>query len=68
MSNRTLIELNHDYCPRNDADALELGRALMAYMRNANADELPQGVKFRHFRHHTAPDPMAKTAQANGPI
>lgn len=68
MSNRTLIELNHDHCPRNAEQALQLGLALMAYMRAADPAELPQGVRFKHFRHHTDPDPMADRAQAEGPF
>ena len=58
MSNRSLIEFNHDYCPRNDEECLALGRALRAYMRGADTDELPQGVVRKHYRHHSDPDPM----------
>ena len=66
MSNRTLIELNHDYCPQNAEQALQLGLALMAYMRAADPAELPQGVRFKHYRHHSDPDPMEGHAQAEG--
>lgn len=58
MSNRSLIEINHDYCPRDDAACLELGRALQAYMRAADVRELPAGVVRKHYRHHSEPDPM----------
>lgn len=59
MSNRTLIELNHDYCPRDEAEALALGLALQRYMRGADTAELPLGVLRKHYRHHSDPDPMA---------
>ena len=58
MSNRSLIELNHDYCPHDDAGYLALGRALAAYMRGGDREELPNGVTFKHMRHHSNPDPM----------
>jgi hypothetical protein len=59
MSNRSLLELNHDYCPRTLADACELGFALRHYMRAADPNELPPGVVRKHYRHHSDPDPMA---------
>lgn len=58
MSNRTLIELNHDYCPRNDEECLKLGQALRRYMQSADTDELPAGVVRKHYRHHSDQDPM----------
>lgn len=58
MSNRSLLEFNHDYCPRNDAECLRLGRALRAYMRSAQTEDLPSGVDRKHYRHHSSPDPM----------
>jgi hypothetical protein len=66
MSNRSLIELNHDYCPRDDAGCLALGRALQAYLRCGDADLLPPGVRFRHYRHYSDPDPMAGRDQRRG--
>lgn len=64
MSNRSLLEFNHDHCPRNDAECLELGKALQRYMRAAHTAELPQGVVRKHYRHHSDPDPMAEAARA----
>ena len=69
VSNRTLVELNHDYCPRDDAACLALGRALQAYMRAADRDELPQGVIWKYYRHHSEPCPVAQgEATANAGI
>ena len=58
MSNRTLIELNHDYSPSSMAEALSFGTALMDYMRAGDKTKLPRGVTFKHMRHHSSPDPM----------
>ncbi|RVT96204.1 hypothetical protein EOD42_13895 [Rhodovarius crocodyli] len=60
MSNRTLIELNHDYCPnpRDDAALLDWARAMVRYMGGADPADLPQGVVRKHFRHHSEPCPM----------
>lgn len=57
MSNRTLIEINHDYCPRPDQEE-EFGRRLANYMRSGDRRELPPGVTFKWMRHHSEPDPM----------
>ena len=59
MSNRTLIELNHDYCPRNASEAKDFGLALQMFMRSGDKAMLPRGVTFKHSRHHSDPDPMA---------
>ena len=58
MSNRSLLEFNHDYCPRDEASCLALGMALQSYMRGADVDFLPPGVERKHYRHHSQPDPM----------
>jgi hypothetical protein len=58
MSNRSLLEFNHDHCPRNDDDCLKLGRALRDYMRAADTRELPCGVIRKHYRHHSDPCPV----------
>lgn len=60
MSNRSLLEFNHDYCPTSDAECLELGASLSAYMRAADIRHLPPGVVRKHYRHHSDPDPMAR--------
>lgn len=57
MSNRTLVELNHDYCPR-DGEVERWGLAMQLYMRSGNKEFLPLGVAFKHFRHHSEPDPL----------
>lgn len=60
MSNRSLLEFNHDFCPGvRDPDGLLRWALMMAdYMRNGDKTSLPRGVTFKHFRHHSDPDPM----------
>lgn len=60
MSNRTLVELNHDYCRSgDDVSLLAWARQMHDYMRSGRKAELPPGVTFKHMRHHSDPDPMA---------
>jgi hypothetical protein len=57
MSNRTLVELNHDCCPREE-ELLEWAKAMRNYMSSGDKRKLPNGVTFKHMRHHSEPDPM----------
>lgn len=58
MSNRSLLEINHDYTPRDDAALLEWAKAMHQYMRAASPDYLPHGVTRKHYRHHSEPCPV----------
>ena len=53
MSNRTLIELNHDFCPRH---LLNWAEAMRTYMRSGDPATLPDGVTFKGMRHHSDPE------------
>lgn len=57
MSNRTLVELNHDFCPRA-GEELAWAMALANYMTSGDKAFLPYGVTFKSRRHHSEPDPM----------
>jgi hypothetical protein len=57
MSNRTLVELNHDYCPK-DQELKAWAYDVQMYMRSGTKQYLPVGVTFKHMRHHSEPDPM----------
>ena len=60
MSQRSLLEINHDYSPGDDdAALLAWARTLRTYIRSGVKSELPQGVVFKGRRHHADPDPMA---------
>lgn len=59
VSNRTIVELNHDLCPRDDLGSLlKWAEAMAMYMRSGSKVFLPAGVTFKHMRHHSDPDPM----------
>ncbi len=59
MSNRTIIELNHDRCPHdNDEELLAWARSMRYYMGNADESYLPDGVTFLHYRHHSQNCPL----------
>lgn len=66
MSNRSLVELNHDYCPPygDDAALLRWARSMAAYMGSADPDDLPAGVTRKHYRHHSEPCPMDDAKEA----
>lgn len=68
MSNRSLVELNHDYCPPygDDAALLRWARAMAVYMGSADPDDLPAGVTRKHYRHHSEPCPMEALAVIAG--
>ena len=56
MSNRTLVELNHDYCPL-DKDSQAWAEQMQSYMRSGNPADLPRGVTWKDYRHHSDPEP-----------
>lgn len=59
MSNRTMIELNHDYCPSNDdAALLAWAKGMWGYMRCGDPNLLPNGVTWFGMRHHIEPCPL----------
>lgn len=58
MSNRTLVELNHDYCPRGGDDLTEWALAMQRYMHSGDKSDLPRGVTFKHLRHYMSADPL----------
>ena len=59
MSNRSLIELNHDYCPpRDDAALLAWAKAFRLYLGSGDPSFLPDGVERKWMRHHSDPCPF----------
>lgn len=58
MSNRTLVELNHDFGPSGHIeDRLAWAAAMARYLASGDPKELPHGVTFKHRRHHSEPCP-----------
>ncbi len=54
MSNRSLIELNHDYTleATDEAALLEWAREIHRFMRTLEVDDLPLGITYYQTRHH----------------
>jgi hypothetical protein len=61
MSNRTVVELNHDYCP-GDEELEHWAKQMQIYMASGDRRELPRGVAFKYMRHHSEPDPASDAA------
>jgi hypothetical protein len=59
MSNRSLVEINHDYpLARDDAETLRWANQILRYIGSGDPRDLPQGMTLKHYRHHSDPDPM----------
>jgi hypothetical protein len=59
VSNRTLVELNHDYAPpRDDAGLLTWAQAMLNYLSSGDPKALPDGVAFLQCRHHSEGCPV----------
>ena len=56
---RTCVEFNHDYYPL-DTKLLEWAKQIQTYLRSGDPQYLPQGVTFKHIRHHSEPDPCKR--------
>jgi hypothetical protein len=58
MSNRTLVEINHDYYPgTTDGKLLIWARCMCDYIRSGNPSDLPEGMIHKGLRHHSDPEP-----------
>ncbi len=57
MSNRTMLEFNHDFAPTK-AHIETWGMCIAEYLRSGDPSSLPSGVTFFGMRHHTQPCPM----------
>ena len=59
MSNRTLVELNHDFRPAGDNQSLlAWAKKMRSYMGSGTPQDLPSGVTFKWRRHHSDPCPF----------
>lgn len=50
MSNTSLLQFNHDYCPKN-SDLLDWAEQIRMYLQTADKCFLPDGIKQLEFRH-----------------
>jgi len=62
MSNRTMIEINHDY-PPDRRDAIAWVDKMLAFYASGDPRELPDGVTFFGTRHHSDPCPLGDPPQ-----
>lgn len=61
MSNRTMLEFNHDFAPLNNPINLEQwAMKLRRYLRSGDPTELPEGVTYFGMRHHSEPCPLGE--------
>jgi hypothetical protein len=60
MSNRSMLEINHDYTPANDCELMEWARSFRMYLSSGDPSVLPRGVTWFGQRHHTEPCPMGE--------
>lgn len=60
MSNRSMLEFNHDYHPNSFEESIKWADKLLAYLRSGDPNCLPQGVEYFGMRHHSEPAPMIK--------
>lgn len=58
MSNRSLLEFNHDVVPVGDAETLAWAKQITSYLSTGDRSALPKGVTFFHQRHHSERCPL----------
>lgn len=66
MSNRSLVELNHDIGPNLDdtEDLIWWAKRVARYIRSGDESDLPAGVTLVHRRHHSEPCPVRDKANS----
>ena len=60
MSNRTMLEINHDMVPFDYNDLRVWVRQIRDYMRSGDPADLPRGVTWYGMRHHSEPCPIKR--------
>ena len=63
MSNRSLIELNHDLGPTCLEESHLFGERLDDYLRSGDKDMLPRCATLIAMRHHSEPEPILVTRE-----
>lgn len=54
MSNRTMLEINHDYTPNSDESLLKWAQDMKMYLSSGDPECLPAGVTWFGMRHHSS--------------
>jgi len=60
MSNRTILEINHDHTPHGPAEKERWLNAMIAYLSSGDPKLLPNGVAWFGMRHHSEDCPMGE--------
>lgn len=60
MSNRSMLEFNHDKTPSTDDELFWWAKNLQLYLRSGDYTDLPDGVTFFNCRHHSEDCPMGE--------
>ena len=61
MSNRSMLEFNHDFhIGETDQEILEWARKMKYYLSSGDTELLPRGVTWFGMRHHTTACPMGE--------
>lgn len=58
MSNRSMLEFNHDYSPHGDDQINEFCAGIRDYLRSGDPKLLPYDVTWFGMRHHSDPCPL----------
>ncbi|MCY4044630.1 MAG: hypothetical protein OXE99_06090 [Cellvibrionales bacterium] len=60
MSNRSMLEINHDHVLRNDEELLKWAKSMQHYLSSGDPKLLPKGVTWFGMRHHSSECPLGK--------
>jgi len=60
MSNRSMLEINHDYYPHSEMEQQAFLQNLLCYLRSGNPRNLPTGVTWFGMRHHSDKCPLGE--------
>lgn len=58
MSNRSMLEFNHDCCPSAPEDKIKFAECIFRFLRGGDAENLPDGVTWFGTRHHSDKCPL----------
>jgi len=58
MSNRTMLEINHDTTPHGHDEIVRWAKAMVQYLSSGDPKLLPNGVTWFGMRHHTTNCPL----------
>lgn len=58
VSNRSMIEINHDECPYSVEERTMFLRGIVDFIRSGDPEDLPRGLTWFGTRHHSDPCPL----------